>query len=76
MVERAELSRRSLSQARKESGRPRRRLGSRRMSGVTAANRARTAAWAERVGAGKIELSMTHSRELAAAIAVVMEAEA
>ena len=31
----------------------------------------RTAAWAERVQAGAIELSMTHSRELAAAIAVV-----
>jgi holo-[acyl-carrier protein] synthase len=31
----------------------------------------RTAAWAERVEAGAIELSMTHSRELAAAIAVV-----
>ena len=35
----------------------------------------RTAAWAAKVGAGKIELSMTHSRELAAAVAVVMEAE-
>jgi holo-[acyl-carrier protein] synthase len=32
----------------------------------------RTAAFAERVGAGEIELSMTHSRELAAAVAVVM----
>jgi holo-[acyl-carrier protein] synthase len=31
----------------------------------------RTAAWAERVEAGRIELSMTHSRELAAAICVV-----
>ena len=31
----------------------------------------RTAAWAERVNAGRIELSMTHSRELAAAVAVV-----
>ncbi len=31
----------------------------------------RTAAFAERVGAGTIDLSMTHSRELAAAIAVV-----
>ncbi len=31
----------------------------------------RTKAWAERVGAGRIELSMTHSKELAAAIAVV-----
>ena len=33
----------------------------------------RTAAWAKRVGAGRIELSMTHSRELAAAIAVVVD---
>jgi holo-[acyl-carrier protein] synthase len=33
----------------------------------------RTAAWAEKVGAGCIELSMTHSRELAAAVAVVMD---
>lgn len=32
----------------------------------------RTLAWAERVEAGTIELSMTHSRELAAAIAVVL----
>jgi holo-[acyl-carrier protein] synthase len=31
----------------------------------------KTAAWAERVGAGRVDLSMTHSRELAAAIAVV-----
>ena len=31
-----------------------------------------TAAWADRVGAGAIELSMTHSRELAAAVAVVV----
>ena len=31
----------------------------------------RTAAWAEKVEAGLIDLSMTHSRELAAAIAVV-----
>jgi holo-[acyl-carrier protein] synthase len=31
----------------------------------------RTAAWAKRVGAGRIELSMTHSRRLAAAVAVV-----
>jgi holo-[acyl-carrier protein] synthase len=29
------------------------------------------AAWAERVGAGEIDLSMTHSRELAQAVAVV-----
>ena len=34
----------------------------------------RTAAFAERLGAGTIELSMTHSRELAAAVAVVMPA--
>ena len=33
----------------------------------------KTAAWAERVGAGAIDLSMTHSRELAAAICVVAE---
>jgi len=33
----------------------------------------RTAAWAEKVGAGRIELSMTHSRELAAAVAVVVD---
>jgi holo-[acyl-carrier protein] synthase len=35
----------------------------------------RTAAWAKRVGAGRIELSMSHSRELAAAIAVVLDGE-
>ena len=34
----------------------------------------RTAAWAERVGAARIERSMTHSRELAAAVAVVVDA--
>jgi holo-[acyl-carrier protein] synthase len=34
----------------------------------------RTAAWAERVGAGQIELSMTHSRELAAAVCVIADA--
>jgi holo-[acyl-carrier protein] synthase len=34
----------------------------------------RTAAWAERVGAGRIELSMTHSRELAAAVCVIADA--
>lgn len=33
----------------------------------------RTAEWAERVRAGRIELSMTHSRELAAAIAMVLD---
>ena len=33
----------------------------------------RTAAWAERVGAARIELSMTHSRELAQAVAVVSD---
>jgi holo-[acyl-carrier protein] synthase len=36
----------------------------------------RTAAWAEKVAAGAIDLSMTHSRELAAAIAVVLPREA
>lgn len=35
----------------------------------------RTAAWAERVGAGRIELSMTHSRELAAAVCAVLESD-
>ena len=34
----------------------------------------RTKAWAERVGAGAIDLSMTHSRELAQAVAVVEDA--
>jgi len=33
----------------------------------------RTKAWAERVGAGAIDLSMTHSRELATAVAVVAD---
>ena len=36
----------------------------------------RTKAWAERVEAGAIELSMTHSRELAAAICVVSPRDA
>jgi len=36
----------------------------------------RTAAYAERVGAGSIDLSMTHSRELAAAICVVAPRDA
>src|SRR3954447_25511469 len=36
----------------------------------------RTGAWAERVGAGPMDLSMTHSRELAAAICVVVPADA
>src|SRR3954463_13427448 len=31
------------------------------------------AVWAERVGAGAIDLSMTHSRELASAVAVVVD---
>jgi holo-[acyl-carrier protein] synthase len=35
----------------------------------------RTAAFAERVGAGAIDLSMTHSREIAAAICVVASHE-
>jgi holo-[acyl-carrier protein] synthase len=34
-----------------------------------------TAAWAEKVFAGAIDLSMTHSRELAAAVAVVSPRE-
>jgi len=34
----------------------------------------RTRAWAERTSAGPIDLSMTHSRELAAAICVVSDA--
>jgi holo-[acyl-carrier protein] synthase len=34
----------------------------------------RLAAWAARVGAGPIDLSMTHSRELAAAVCVVTDA--
>jgi holo-[acyl-carrier protein] synthase len=34
----------------------------------------RTALYAERVGAGQIELSMTHSQELAAAVALVVSA--
>jgi holo-[acyl-carrier protein] synthase len=33
----------------------------------------RTAAVAERIGAARIDVSMTHSRELAAAVAVVVE---
>ncbi|MDQ3823982.1 MAG: holo-ACP synthase [Actinomycetota bacterium] len=33
----------------------------------------RVRAWADRVGAGRIDLSMTHSRELAAAICVVTD---
>ena len=32
-----------------------------------------TKAWAERVGAGAIELSMTHSRDLAQAVCVVSD---
>ena len=31
----------------------------------------RMAEWAERVGAGAIDLSMTHSRELASAVAII-----
>ena len=33
----------------------------------------RTKAWADRIGAGPIDISMTHSKELAAAIAVVAD---
>ena len=40
--------------------------------GVTLSGR--TAAWAERVRAGAIDLSMTHSKGMAAAVAVVDEA--
>ncbi len=36
----------------------------------------RTGAWARKLGAGRIDLSMTHSRELAAAICVVQEGDA
>ena len=39
--------------------------------GVTLSGK--TKAWAERVGAGEIELSMTHSRELAQAVALVSD---
>ena len=35
----------------------------------------RLAAWAKSVGAGPIDLSMTHSRELAAAICVVLRSD-
>jgi holo-[acyl-carrier protein] synthase len=34
----------------------------------------KTKAWAEKIGAGQLDLSMTHSRELAAAICVVSDA--
>jgi len=37
--------------------------------GVTLSGKTR--AWAERVGAGKIELSMTHSQELASAVCII-----
>jgi holo-[acyl-carrier protein] synthase len=40
--------------------------------GVTLSGKTR--AWAERVGAGTIELSMTHSRDLATAVAIVADA--
>jgi len=40
--------------------------------GVTLSGR--TLAWAERVGVGAIDLSMTHSRELATAVCVVSDA--
>ena len=36
----------------------------------------RTAAWARRVAAGSIDLSMTHSKGLAAAVAIVHDAAA
>lgn len=34
----------------------------------------RVAAWAERIGAERIDLSMTHAREVAAAVCVVVDA--
>jgi holo-[acyl-carrier protein] synthase len=40
--------------------------------GVTLSGRTRD--WAERIGAGRIDLSMTHSRELATAVAIVSDA--
>jgi holo-[acyl-carrier protein] synthase len=46
-------------------------IGGRPKPGVRLSGRIR--AWAERVGAGRIDLSMTHSRQLAAAVAVVAE---
>jgi len=39
--------------------------------GVTLSGR--LARWAERIGAGRIDLSMTHSRELAAAVCAVAD---
>jgi holo-[acyl-carrier protein] synthase len=36
----------------------------------------RTRAWAEKVRAGRIDVSMTHSKELAAAICVVLPSDA
>ena len=36
----------------------------------------RTGAWAERIGAGRIDLSMTHSKGMAAAVAIVALPEA
>jgi holo-[acyl-carrier protein] synthase len=36
----------------------------------------RTKQWAEKIRAGRIDLSMTHSKELAAAICVVLPADA
>ena len=35
----------------------------------------RTLKWAEKVGAGRIELSMTHSKELAAAVCAVLPSD-
>ena len=45
-----------------------------RFAGKEAVLSGRTAAWAERVRAGAIDLSMTHSKGMAAAVAVVDEA--
>ena len=40
---------------------------------ILARARAAVGAWAERLGAGTIDLSMTHARELAAAVCVVVD---
>ena len=48
--------------------------GTTRLRGVAVRLSGRLAEWAEGVGAGAIDLSMTHSRELANAVAVVSDA--
>jgi holo-[acyl-carrier protein] synthase len=47
-------------------------IGGRPKPGVALSGRTR--AWAAKTGAGRIELSMTHSRDLAAAVCVVTDA--